>query len=210
MLFSNPSSKTSATLRTNFLLQTLKSHMSPTTRLLPRLSANPDASSPSTFAPVDGKLRWYKSRRAWCIPAWQTQAEYHLCRLSMNTFLAAPMDMAMSPSKTLLHVPHRCFLIENCFCGGRCLSVKRWIFWHQGYITHFSINSLCWMYINLLSLLSSTCTQRVWNLHTEHLFLRLYTQTIYWQDSPQILGIIYPFTNGKQAVELLCLSANGR
>lgn len=54
----------------------------------------------------------------------------------------------------------------------------------QDYITHFSIPSLCWMYINLLSLLSSIFTSTVCMEHVHrHLFLRLYTETIYWQDS---------------------------
>lgn len=50
----------------------------------------------------------------------------------------------------------------------------------QGYITHFWIHSLCWMYINLLSLLSSTCTSTLCmeHAHRPSIFKAIYTANI--------------------------------
>lgn len=60
--------QTSATPRSNFWLQTLKSHVSPATRLLPKLmSANPDASFPPVLLlrTVSRELQRDESRTVW-------------------------------------------------------------------------------------------------------------------------------------------------
>lgn len=131
-------------------------------------------------------LLWMASCSGTSPEGWQMQVEYHLCRLSTNIFLAAPLDMAMSPSKTLLLVPHRCLWVLLMRTAFVVTDVSLWKGEYsgtkmiQGYITHFSIYPLCWMYIKLLSLLSSTCTSTVCmeHAHRPSIFKAICTDNI--------------------------------